>query len=69
MAVTETWVYDCDVCDLGDSGYDSEHAALKAELAHLERCRGCSGFSPPGPEVIAAKRRELREFEAGVRSG
>ena len=62
MAVCETWMYECGECGQTDTGYDDEHAALKAELAHLKECS-------EDAEVIAAKETELWEFEAGVRSG
>lgn len=67
--VSNAWGYICDGCSASDSGYVSEIAARRVEIAHLES-GDCT--APPGARMhleFQVKRNRLAELELEARNG
>lgn len=64
MTASQCWGWDCDECGTGDDGYETEIAALRAEITHME-----SPDCDADPDDVREKREELAALELEASSG
>jgi hypothetical protein len=59
--VAESFGFECEACGTRDEGWDDYGSALRAEIAHLEKCG-----DPGAAECLAETRERLAKLTGGA---